>query len=512
MRAIGLARRSVSLAVLSALAVMQSVQAQEGKPFFTPYLGVSETFTDNVRLNEDKVSSLITTLSPSVSTVSREGRINGSLQAAWNISRYSSDEGRNSSFLTLNGKGRVTAVEGLAYVDLAALSSRQILSEFGPRSADGVTGLNNLASTKTFSVTPYLTRRFGSAGTAEARYALIDSRTDGGLGGSSDIENKQRNLSLSASDPAAFGRLGWGVDYRDQTTENSRSRSLELQSLRANLTLRYDAELQFRLIGGKERNNYNSSRTKDATLYGVGMDWSPGPRTKVKALWEERFFGPAFDLSLSQQQGRFVFSGNFSRNISSMGQSALNQAAMGTYDMLMQMTSGLIPNPQERDLYVRQYMRDRQLPEQIGVNQTVLTSSVFLSRSLNLTSGYQGSRTSLFLTGTRSERNSVSSQEFSIGSDFENYNKITTTSGSILLNHSLTPLSSANATFTVSRSEGDRNASARNSSRSRSLQAGLSRALSKTVNGAITLRNVRGQTLANDYTENAIIGTIGLRF
>ncbi len=494
------------LAVLSA-SIGSIAFAQQTQ--FVPSVVVTETITDNVGLKRsaDAQSDMVTLLSPSILASSRGGRVEGNLQASLNGMFYANGNEQNKGYLTLRGTGRVEAWEKRGFVDLSASVSREALSTLGPQSGDTVTGASNQGDVRSFLISPYLTGRFGSTGKADLRYTF--NETDAS---NSSIQKMQRNaISVNLTDPNAFGSSGWSLVFMDSVDQTTNRRDLKTQNIRGTGLLQLDPQVLVRLVVGSEANNYRSDQVTRSTIMGVGADWSISPQTKVSGLWEDRFFGPGYLFSAEHRRGFLVFTGSYSKDVSTTSQSLNGTTMFNTFDFLMAQTDPR-KSEAERAAAVRNLMVTNNLPERFGASQAVLSNGMFLDRRLRFGVSITGDRNSLLLSGYRSERNSLTDQSFSLGGDFQQTDRLTETGGSAIVSHRLTPITSANFGLTMLRSHRDStSASAITSNRSRIFTAALTTKFTPLASGTLSVRNNRGESTTS-FTENAVIGSVSLRF
>lgn len=476
-----------------------------------PSVYITETVTDNVMLSRSSEarSDFITQISPSLSVSAGTGAIQGSLQAAFNGSFYGEDQSRNQGYLTMRGAGRVEAWRQHGFVDLNASVTRETLSVFAPQSADSVTGTSNVGELRNFSIAPYFVERFGETGTAEVRYQFGETSASG----STFKSSRNSALSFNLQDQAGFGNIGWSLTGSDSLMVTSGMRDLKQQSARLTGQLKATPQLQLRLIGGIEGNNIRSVDVAHSSVYGVGADWTPSPVSKLTALWEDRFFGPGFQLSAEHRGPLHVAKVTYSKDVSSTNQSLSAFSAISTYDMLMSLMQSSHPNAVERDAFVRQFMTSQGLPQNVGIAQTVLSNGLFLDRRVRLEMSLLGVRNTLFFSAFHSDRSSFSEQSFSVlGGDFQNASRIKENSASVMFSHKLTQITSANASLTVSRSTRDASDAALDPSmRMRRVSTDLVSRLGQRVNGSLTLRNVRGGGLTS-YSENAAVASVSITF
>jgi uncharacterized protein (PEP-CTERM system associated) len=87
--------------------------------------------------------------------------------------------------------------------------------------------------------------------------------------------------------------------------------------------------------------------------------------------------------------------------------------------------------------------------------------------------------------------------------------QVKTQSLGFLYAHRLTPVTSASASYTLQRSEGDLNTQR---SSQYTLTLGLSTQVGPRTSGSLQLRRIHSNTGLNPYSENALVGNILHRF
>lgn len=490
---------SLGLVAGPALAQQQTVKLESS-------LRVSETVTDNAGLRQSGAGKTdwITQISPSVRLIANGSRVNGNLSVGVNSAFYANDSAPQSNNLTLGGSGKVNLVDNRAYVDVFGSISRQSASAFGPRGADTVTGTSNQAEVRTFSVSPYLLGRFGSTGSVELRYALMQTESD-----SSALSKTQSDTwTLNASDSRASALLGWGLNIRDSRSDVTDRGAVNQRSGRLTGFVNLDPQFTLRLIGGAESNNFGGSNKRSTTIYGVGADWRPTPRTTVSGTVEDRFFGTGYMLNATHQTGRAAFTGSFTKNVSSTSQTMLG--AVSLYDLLMLQYSVKYPDINERSAVVRQLI-DTNAAGQGGVivgAQSVLANGFFLDRRFQLGVTFSGVRNTVSLIAFTSEHETLTERLAVTGNAAAGQNA-TTTGGTLMVSHSLSPLTSANAAYSSILSQSsDRSLAA---SRTNIVTAGLSTRFSSKTSGSLNIRSNKGSG-SSSYSENALIGAVAIQF
>lgn len=499
--------RLAALCTPLGLAVASPVLAQQQTLRVAPYIRLTETISDNAGLRRDGngKSDWITQLSPGVSIDARGARVTGQLSLSANANHYSNGTLADSTNLALNGRGKITAWENRLYVDLTGSVSRMVDSAFGARPADSVTGANQ-TQVSVFNVSPYFTTRFSNTGSLQLRYSLGMSDA----GSSAMARSTYQTWSLNASDPRMTGMLGWGFSLLDQTTDNSASsRQLKQQTARFTGMAQAMPDLMLRAIVGAESNNYRATN-RSSSIYGLGADWTPTPRTRVTATLEDRFFGTGYTVSADHRSSQMTYRIGYSKDASTTSSTMLG--ALSLYDLLMLQYTSRYPDFAERDAYVRQLVASQApgLGNVVVGAQTVLTNSTFLDKRLQLGATYAGPRDTLGLVVFQSERDSLVERDYAFSNDLQTGSQLRTMGASFTFSHQVTGLTNVYASFTSTRS---RNEGAVNqSANSRLLSAGVTSRLTQKATGSLNARRNEGSAITGDYSENAVIGSLAIQF
>lgn len=497
-----LAALCAPLGLMAASPVLAQQQTFRVAPFFR----VTETITDNAGLRNagETKTDWITQISPGLSVDARGARVTGSFSASVNAIHYGNGTSADSTNLAFNGRGNIMALENRLYVDLNGSVSRMATSVFGARPADTVTGINQ-TQVSVFNISPYFTTRFGNTGSLQLRYTQGVSDS----GSTAMAKTTSQSWALSASDPRMTGRLGWGLNVLDQTSDNSASsRQLKQQTARLTGMAQVMPELMLRLIVGAESNNYRISN-QSSSIYGAGADWTPTPRTRVAATVEDRFFGTGYTLAADHRSSQMVYRASFSKDATTTSNSMLSPLSYADFffEPLMRQYASLYPNVAEREAFVRQLLAS--MP-QGQVYQPVLTNATFLDKRLQVGATYLGQRNSLGLVVFQSLRDSLVERDFAVSNDLQAGSQLRTTGATLTLSHQVTGLTNLNASFSSTRSRNEGLVS--QSSNSRTLTVGVSSRLTPKATGMLNARRNEGSYSTSDYTENAVIGSLAIQF
>jgi uncharacterized protein (PEP-CTERM system associated) len=161
-----------------------------------PRISAQELYTDNVLLTPtQRRSDFVSTLSPGLSVTGEGPRFQLTFDYAPTLQLYALTPDLDFFGQNLYANGTAALVPDLFFVDARGLLSLQpsnpalntglsvgaAPSLLGPNFVNVTQGIpkSQLAQVSSFSVSPYLLRRFGGAGTGEVRYTLTDTSLSG---------------------------------------------------------------------------------------------------------------------------------------------------------------------------------------------------------------------------------------------------------------------------------------------------------------------------------------------
>lgn len=476
----------------------------------TPSLDTSLTWTDNAGASGGASgggeADWVFEVSPGISVSRTSGRLNGGLSARLRNLVYADDTDRNSSYLSLQGRGSFEAVEDLLFIDFDAGISRNNLSAFsGGASGDRLSSQRS-SETRTWSIAPRLESdlRFGEAAVGAVEYSSrgISSGSDGL--GNQNVET----LGVRLSDPGSRRFLGWGLAYTrtdsDGGTAESSSRSAE--TLRGTLFANLSPQFRLRAIGGHESNDYASGRRTSGDIVGAGFDWYPTDRTSITATVEDRLFGRGYNLGLNHRMRRSVWYLSASRDLSSTAQ----ELGPGLTEASGQACLDFVSNPANFPEITDPLDRFQLLLNCIA-RLTLRSNAAYVNQSLSAGFSLLGVRNTLSFSVSRADRSLVSNISSLLPGtdDFQNTDNVLTTSATVAWSHRLTGTSALDASLTRTNSEG-RDSSGLETKRLLA-SLGLSRQLGPQTQAGLRYRYQKAEG-STDYTENAVTATLGMRF
>lgn len=501
---IGVPRRALICALLS-LTAAGAVQAQTVR--IQPTLDNRLTWTDNVDTEENGQQDWIAEISPGVSISRESGRFSGGLNMRLRNTFHAEQTEDNTTFLALNGRGTIEAIEDAFFIDLGASISRDNRSAFRGRFDGDTLDTDKNNETRLFSVGPRFGFRFGESGQGNIGYQQRWL-----TGGSNTLGDRDTGTwRVGLSDPVALRLFGWGLDYTRTDTQYDEGANQDVTEEvgRGTLFINIDPQFRLRAIGGYESNDYSSVSGESGAIWGAGFDWYPTERTAISATGEDRIFGNGYDVSVQHRMARSVWSFSARRDISSQLQE-LEEAYFLT-DKYRDILSELKASPFAEfftDDELRLLARDAYFLNDPG---SIRTKRYYVSRAISAGVSLIGVRNTLTLSVSQTDRSDLNTFEGSeeVADDFDGRNRVKTQSASLSLSHRVSGLSTLNARVLRSKSEGD---GADNDETTRTAYSlGLTRSLSPDTSGSLTYRHVKSEG-SDSYTENAVTAVLGMRF
>jgi len=290
---------------------------------FEPSVGASVTYSDNANQSAtNPEDALILSVTPGFSLTSKGSR---RVQASVNyglsgVARFGEEQSTDLNH-NLGAVGKAELIEDFLFIDGTASISQELISLFGSP-ADADINDSNRATVGTYSISPYIQKRFGTFANAQARY------TTGGAIFENDVASNSNTNTFSAglTSGTRFNDLSWGLNYSiSKTDSDTTDNTFE----RASATVGYALTRKFRVFGtvGQEWNEYLSTTGTDGSSYSVGFGWAPTRRTSVEASVGERYFGNTYSFSGSHRTRLSRWTVRYSEDVSDISQQFLEQTS-----------------------------------------------------------------------------------------------------------------------------------------------------------------------------------------
>jgi len=504
----------LALAVLTLAAQAQQAGSTvpAGSGAVQPRLGVSVSWTDNLRLAEhDKDAALIATVSPGVSIVRNSGSVRGRLDYSLNGITYLKTSYGSQLQNSLNASGQAEIVPGSFYVDAQANIGQQNASAFGLQAAPtlgsqgAVSALDNpnRRETGTASVSPLLRSQLGGLAMAELRgnFSITEVRGSA-LGDSRGSGGSLRVVPLRA------GVLSWYLQATTQQVRPKQTLSNRNSSATAGLNYRPNPDWTFSVNAGQERNDYLSRNGGDQSGFtgGATADWTPTPRTRINANWQSHDYGDSHGLSVEHRMRNSVWRISDSRNVT-LGNTGASGGVRTNYDLYFLLLASLEPDPVKRDALVRSVLQSLGLSPDAQASVGFLSAGPSQLRNQMLSFTLQGVRANVTASASRAVTTRLGEQ-LNQG-DLANNARIEQRSYSLSGSYQLSPVSGL--TLTASRQETIGDAASDRHTRLTSLMANWNGRLGSRISLQLGGRHSRFEGVTS-YTENAVYATLTQQF
>ena len=484
----------------------------------TPGIQLRETYSDNANNQSDdqKAGSFISEAAPSLSISGVTPRVKVSASLDWRTFAYSNSDLGNvrNTDRRYQAAAQAIAIKELLYVDASANGSRQPVSAFGPL-PNNTYSSNNGTDIRTWTVSPYLRRQFGSSAIVTARYTRDSVEGGTGVGFGNSMASTR---ALDIVSGPAFSDLSWNVNHMHQDMSGQRSGDSSSENSLVGLQYRASSHLSVTSSVGYDKYEYvalTPQRTRGRS-WSAGFIWQPSARTRVAATAGRRYFGKTGSFDGSYRTAHSVWSLTYSDAVTTSRQQFLLPAAFDTAAMLDRLFTSAYPDPILRQQLVQAYMAQAGLPPTLVDSINYLSNRYSRNKHLQGSVSFRGARSTLLLSVFQDRTAALSLQQEDsalLPSQLSTLNENTSQRGaSANFDYRLSSRTSAHATLyganVQSLRTGQKNGI-------RQVSAGLSSHFSPKITGAFDLRHSKGRAgvLDNrDYHENAVVATLSVQY
>lgn len=424
----------------------------------TTGLSASATATNNVNLSSnDKQSSLILTLTPSIQVSGQSGRVRGSLSYALGASFYAGGDQSSTFYNYLSANANVEAVPSRVFIDASASVSRQLISPFGAQSSSPIFDNANSTQVATFNVSPYVTGQIAGEVnyTGRADYSVTSSGTSLAPGSSS------WGGILNFNGSTRWSQLGWAVNltYREFGYSDGRSTFDQLSWLALNYSGFDDIVLSAR--ANRETSNITSFDTETHYGYGGGVRWTPSPRTDFIAQYDTRVFGSSHLYAFNYRTARTVWSISSTQGLST-GQGTGGAAGIygntpaartTAFELFYAMFASIEPDPVKRTQLVNNFLRANGIDPNATLQPNYLPSQTTEQLSYNASVAWSGLRDTAVLSANRTRSTSLGPLS-NPSNDFAAGEPVTWFGLTLSWSHRLTPRDSLSASVSQQQNSG----------------------------------------------------------
>ncbi|MBD8628972.1 TIGR03016 family PEP-CTERM system-associated outer membrane protein [Oxalobacteraceae sp. CFBP 8753] len=522
------------LVPLAAAAMLLAAFPAHAQWTVTPTLVVSETWTDNVNLTEDALahSDLITQVSPGITVLKRGPRLTVDATAQLHGFAYLRDNDQRDlsepgvigqNFSTSNtqrsyrGNLRGEVLRELFFVEANASRGQQNISPFGPRAGNDMYSNRNRTEIDTWSVSPYLTHRFGSFASGVLRYTR-DSVNGGDSLGFRNTGGDTLLATLSSG--TGFRTVGWGATYLKEELDGALYGDSSTEKLIGNLRYRLNQRLSLLANAGYERYRYEGLGDGDqGANWSVGFAWSPSLRTSVQATLGRHFQGTTGTLSALHRSRHSTWNISYNDEVTTSRQQFLLPSTIDTAGLLNSMFATAYPDPLERQRIVAAYIAANGLPPSLTDSINYLSNRFMRQKSLRASAGYRKGLSNAVVLVYATDRSALSEQQSDsalLGSQQGRLNDNVRQHGlAASYTYRLSSRSNLTAGYDFSQSE---SRSGGYEDQQRMLRLGVSRRFGDLL-AAVDLRrrtgNVGRFNSSNNggtFTEHAMVATLSMKF
>ncbi|MCP4995977.1 MAG: TIGR03016 family PEP-CTERM system-associated outer membrane protein [Gammaproteobacteria bacterium] len=272
----------------------------------------SAVYTDNVGLDGgSEESDLIPTIAPHWSI---KGKGAGATFEMIGSSELKDVGGGNqTNNLSYQTNADAELIERIFFVDATATATQNAINPLSKSGSDNLSESSGTNTTTTYAVkiSPYVKGRIKRFANFEARYNYSYVTSDE----IDDGDTRSGQLAVSLNSGNEFGKLTWGVNGSQRTTNSQSGSSSDNSSLTTNLG--YQLNRVWRVTGrfGKEWTDFTSDGDTGGINWELGAVWTPSPRTSLDVGYGRRYSGTSGHLDFSHRSRRSVITASYSQEI-----------------------------------------------------------------------------------------------------------------------------------------------------------------------------------------------------
>lgn len=483
-------------------------QTDDRRPFaIEPYVSVTETLTDNNNLTtSNRQSESITRPTLGVRASADSAHLKGYLDYSLSGLVYGRGTARNELLNALSAFGTAELVENRAFIDLGGNISQQALSAFGQLAPDSSVANSNRVEVSTFSASPYVRGRLGSAAAYEARLSYSSTRTNSSA--ASDSSTASGRLRVNGA--TALSLVNWLAELSHVETDFTEGRRTDADVGRGVLTWIATPQLRVSAIGGAENNNYVGLERQSHSLVGFGVDWRPSERAAISVQRERRFFGSSHAVTFAYRTPRSAWTYSDVRDVSSTpAQSGVIGVGGTNFEIVDRLFADTYPDPVSRRPFVDAFFQGQSA---LDPNQqafaSFIRSALTVQRVQNLSFALLGLRNTVTLAALQTETRQLD-QVVLASQDFNSASLIKQRGLSAEWAHRLTPLATLSLLAGYERTTGSLDTQ---DASLRSLGGRWTTRLGRRTNLSLGARHARFTSATSPYRESAAFGTLEVKY
>lgn len=298
-------RSSASILTIAGFVCLFSAPASGNEWDFSPYIGISEQFTDNARSSRtDKESDFITTvdLGFSLSGETRRTQLKTSYDLSKDYYAENHDlDGIRHNFL---GDASIELLDDSFFIDARITFTEETLSTSGATTATNRTQASDRTQVFNGQISPYYVYDFGGWVTGVARYSYSEtlfSEPDAGASTTEEADRRTSEYRLNLNSGRRFARASWGLETGLISSESDAGENFDHFNSAASGQV--PVNRLFSVIGTLGYDDFDADNIDNEEISGVyggaGIRFHPSSRTDASFQIGYRFGDPVFDMDIS---------------------------------------------------------------------------------------------------------------------------------------------------------------------------------------------------------------------
>ena len=408
------------------------------------------TLTNNANYGESTVreGDLILELIPAL-RFNREGarlRVNGAVSL--DMLHYVDGTQTDRILPQVDILANLEAVENLFFIDASVVANQAVSNPFLPRAEFSST--NNQYTYTLARLVPYLQGQIG-----QNLSWLV--RSDNSYTWTTQTDDPLNNAYYASHlvqvtrNPTPFGLTLRAS--RDLTRiQNQLQPDQTLDTALAIFDYAVSPQLTVGLRGGYENTTYTAEET-GGPIYGANINWRPSPVSSVVGYWEQRFYGPSYQLQASHRQRRLATSLSAYRTISTYPQVLLQIPSTSNVSALLDaILIARFPDPITRQQQVDELITRQALPESLPGGAYIYNQSANILTGANLGFGLTGVRNTAALNIFYLKTQTL--PDARVPTTFLSFNNSEQLGAGVTLSHQLSPIINLNGTISGYQTKG----------------------------------------------------------
>jgi uncharacterized protein (PEP-CTERM system associated) len=299
----------------------------------------------------------------------------------------------------------------------------------------------------------------------------------------------------------------WDLAYSKETIDYETQGDIDIELGNLNARRLITPTVGVLAQGGYEYYQSGNIPATEGPSWSAGLEWAPSPRTRLAATAGRRFYGNAYSVDFNHRSRLTTWSAGYSENVTTTRSEFFIPATTSTAGYVNTLFSQRFPDPVARQKAVEEFMARTGLPPSLSDPINVFTSQLFLEKRWSASAGILGVSNVLIANVFKQTRDGVAGDLVLPTAP----NATIQTGTSLLWNWRMTAQNAWNLGVRYSRSETPNTGEIAYVTY---LGMGLTRQFQPRLSGSLNYRLQQNDSNFNgsDYTENAVIATVSMRF